>query len=61
MLEGKIGGTWVGISKYMVSTNAGAGSANTKLRLHNAIQVPTGTTLRARTIENVNLAKFVTN
>lgn len=62
-LEGSTTGTenWFGISQAYISTNAGAGSSNSNLRVHPYIQIPSGLFLRARSDSNVNLARRVTN
>jgi hypothetical protein len=55
------GASWNNIFLAQLPTNAGCGSAATKLRKHQSIYIPTGCKLRAVTTKNVALNKYVTN
>lgn len=55
------GASWNNIFLTKLPTNAGCGSAATKLRKHQSIYIPAGCILRAVTTKNVALNKYVTN
>lgn len=55
------GATWFGISTWGISTNAGSGSAASKLRQHPRIRIPSGCYLKIETNQNVSMSKYVTN
>ena len=56
-----LGKTWFGISTWGISTNAGSGSGQSKLRQHPRIYFPSGCYLKIDTNQSVSMKKYVTN
>ena len=55
------GNTWYNVMRTTFPTNAGSGSANTKIRKHNSIYIPEGCWLQFITQYGVKKTAYVTN